>query len=318
MGWASATPRAPAARPTSRRSWWPTPPRPGSWRRALDRGRPARCAPATAAWPCPTGSRCRRTGRGHRATWPGRATSTGGAAPRVRPRTPTSGWRSRSRPPGPPPAAGDSGADSGAGARQVAAVLRHHGGGPWGSPGAAADEVEGLPPAVVDRLGTGVSLCMHLRGIQATTSSLITWLPRDPDQTVRGWVAPGNPCVSVFVPTFGVAGIAPELADPATWDRFAALAGPGRAEPGARRRPGPGGPGRDPRRAGPDRSRAVGRGRRRRRWRPHHAGALGERAVVPHRAGTGRPRRLTLSHPPPTMRPWLCRCASSGSVGSPP
>ena len=120
-------------------------------------------------------------------------------------------------------AAAGAGAGSGGGPRQVAATLRHHGARPWGAPGGPVDDVDGLPPAVIDRRGTGVSLCMHLRGIQATTSSLITWLPRDRDRSVRGWVAPGNPCVSVFVPTFGVDGIAPELADPATWARFAAL-----------------------------------------------------------------------------------------------
>ena len=107
--------------------------------------------------------------------------------------------------------------------RQVAAVLRHHGTGVWGAPGHPGDEVGTLPPAVIDRLGTGVSVCMHLTGVQATTSSMITWLPRDPGQALRSWVAPGNPCVSVFVPTFGVDGLAPELADGATWDRFRRL-----------------------------------------------------------------------------------------------
>jgi hypothetical protein len=113
--------------------------------------------------------------------------------------------------------------DADAGARALAALLRHHGTAPWGRPGDDPVEVAGLPPAVVDRLGTGVSLCMHLDGIQATTSSMIASLPRDPDEPLRAWVAPGNPCVAVFVPTFGLTGVAPELAEPTTWHRFEAL-----------------------------------------------------------------------------------------------
>jgi hypothetical protein len=66
-------------------------------------------------------------------------------------------------------------------------------------------------------------LCMHLDGIQATTASLIASLPLDPFEPLRAWVAPGNPCVTVFVPTFGVDGVAPELADAGTWHRFEAL-----------------------------------------------------------------------------------------------
>ena len=109
------------------------------------------------------------------------------------------------------------------GPREVAAVLRHHGERAWGRPGNDPDDVAGLPPAVIDRLGTGVSLCMHLHDVQATTSSMISWLPADPDRVVRGWVASGSPCVSVFVPTFGTDGVAPELAAPATWERFRQL-----------------------------------------------------------------------------------------------
>jgi len=110
-----------------------------------------------------------------------------------------------------------------AGARDLAALLRHHGTAGWGRPGDDPSDVSGLPPAVVDRLGTGVSLCMHLDGIQATTSSMIASLPRDPAEPLRAWVAPGNPCVTVFVPTFGLTGVAPELAATGTWHRFEAL-----------------------------------------------------------------------------------------------
>jgi secernin len=122
------------------------------------------------------------------------------------------------------PEAGAHGAT--AGARELAALLRHHGERAWGRPGsdpADVADVAGLPPAVVDRLGTGVSLCMHLTGVQATTSAMIASLPRSGDEPMRAWVAPGNPCVTVFVPTFGTDGVAAELADPLTWHRFEAL-----------------------------------------------------------------------------------------------
>ncbi len=116
----------------------------------------------------------------------------------------------------------DDGASSGA--RELAAVLRDHGGERWGRPGVdGASTATALPPAVIDRLGTGVSLCMHLTGVQATTSSMIASLPRHPEEPVRGWWAPGNPCVAVFVPTFGLDGAAPELAVASTWHRFEAL-----------------------------------------------------------------------------------------------
>ena len=37
-----------------------------------------------------------------------------------------------------------------------------------------------LPPAVIDRPGTGVSVCLHLTGVQATTAAMIVSLPRRP------------------------------------------------------------------------------------------------------------------------------------------
>jgi hypothetical protein len=64
---------------------------------------------------------------------------------------------------------------------------------------------------------------MHLSEVQATTSSMIVSLSRSPDEPLRGWFAPGNPCVAGFVPTFGVDGIAPELGHASTWHRFEAL-----------------------------------------------------------------------------------------------
>ncbi len=110
-----------------------------------------------------------------------------------------------------------------AGARELAVLLRHHGADAWGRPGDDPVQTSGLPPAVIDRLGTGVSLCLHLDDVQATTASMIASLPRDQSEPLRAWVAPGNPCVTVFVPTFGVDGVAPELAQAATWHRFETL-----------------------------------------------------------------------------------------------
>ena len=44
-----------------------------------------------------------------------------------------------------------------------------------------------------------------------------------PGEPLRAWVAPGSPCVSVFVPVFPLDGVPPELGDPRTWRTFAAL-----------------------------------------------------------------------------------------------
>ncbi len=111
-------------------------------------------------------------------------------------------------------------------AADLAGVLRDHGGRPWGRPGDDAGMIAPLPPPVIDRSGTGVSVCMHLRHVQATTAAMVASLPRDPAEPVRVWVALGSPCTSVFVPAmpFGAGGgVPPELGDEATWQRFRAL-----------------------------------------------------------------------------------------------
>lgn len=91
----------------------------------------------------------------------------------------------------------------------LAAHLRDHGGS------------DRLPEKFTED-GVGVTVCMHLRGFQNTTSSIIAELPADPAHPLRAWVAPGQPCVSVFVPVFPPH-IPPALADPATWHAFASL-----------------------------------------------------------------------------------------------
>jgi secernin len=115
--------------------------------------------------------------------------------------------------PGPPPTPAD-----------LVGALRDHDGTRWGRPG-DGEQVAPLPPAVVDRQGTGVSVCMHLTGVQATTASMVASLPRD-DEPIRVWVSLGSPCVGVFVPAFpfdraagGEPGVAPELADERNWQR---------------------------------------------------------------------------------------------------
>ncbi len=110
------------------------------------------------------------------------------------------------------------------------AVLRHHGGHAWGDPDElGGTDIDPLPPAIIDRAGTGVSVCMHLSDVQATTASMIVSLPRDPDVGVRAWVSLGSPCVGVAIPVFPFdhdddgPGVAPDLTRPATWLRLAAL-----------------------------------------------------------------------------------------------
>jgi secernin len=106
--------------------------------------------------------------------------------------------------------------------RILAAQMRHHGEGPWGAPGGDPGTVSPVPAAALPD-GTGVSICLHARGYQATASSMIVELPADPDVPLRAWVAPGSPCASVFVPVFPSVGVPRELGDPGVWKRFAAL-----------------------------------------------------------------------------------------------
>jgi len=63
-----------------------------------------------------------------------------------------------------------------------------------GDPGPPADGAAG-------RLDGDVG-CMHLHDYMNTTSAMICELPQAGGGPLRTWVAPGNPCVSIFVPTF--------------------------------------------------------------------------------------------------------------------
>lgn len=71
--------------------------------------------------------------------------------------------------------------------------------------------------------GKSISICMHLRGFQNTTSSIITELPADPGRPLRAWVAPGQPCTSVYLPVFPPHAVPAVLGEPETWHAFEAL-----------------------------------------------------------------------------------------------
>jgi len=106
--------------------------------------------------------------------------------------------------------------------RILAAQMRHHGERPWAPPSGDPTPVS-APPAASMPDGTGVTVCMHVRGYQATASSLIAELPSDTGRSVRAWVAPGSPCVSVYVPVFPPDGVPRELGDAGVWKRFLTL-----------------------------------------------------------------------------------------------
>jgi secernin len=106
--------------------------------------------------------------------------------------------------------------------RILAAQMRHHGERPWAPPGGDPTSIS-APPAAAMPDGTGVTICMHVRGYQATASSMIVELPSDPGPPVRAWVAPGSPCVSVYVPVFPSVGMPRELGDADVWKRLLTL-----------------------------------------------------------------------------------------------
>jgi hypothetical protein len=87
-------------------------------------------------------------------------------------------------------------------AAATAAHLRDHGTGAWGAPG--LDGPVGLPPAGVGADGSGITVCMHVRGAVVTAASMIAELPTDlaDGAPVRVFVAAGSPCASIYVPAF--------------------------------------------------------------------------------------------------------------------
>jgi secernin len=119
-------------------------------------------------------------------------------------------------------AAGLHEAGSSTSAADAVATLRHHGHAAWGAPGSDARITSPVPTGVDDDWN-GVTVCMHLADYQATTASTVAWLPRDPEELLRAWLALGSPCASVYIPVFPPFGVPSELSDPETWHRFATL-----------------------------------------------------------------------------------------------
>ena len=117
----------------------------------------------------------------------------------------------------------ESSAPGGVTPAATAAHLRDHGSGPWGAPGARGP-VHG-PPRGVGEDCSGVSVCMHVRGVSVTAGSMIAELPsRIADGApLRVYVAQGSPCASIYVPAFArtAAGpppfVPPELSGEELW-----------------------------------------------------------------------------------------------------
>ena len=116
----------------------------------------------------------------------------------------------------------------------AAGMLRDHGTGPWGAPGAPADPAPPPPPAELGEDWSGVTVCMHVRGYQCTTASLIADLPSSPGAPLRAWASLGTPCTGLFLPVAllrepaGAGGrvravVPAVLGDAAAWRSFAAL-----------------------------------------------------------------------------------------------
>jgi secernin len=111
--------------------------------------------------------------------------------------------------------------------RHVVGHLRDHGTGPWGEPATMSSSTDAAtavpPPSHVRADGTGVTICMHARRYMATTASMVAYLPRPGTGPLRSWVAAGSPCVSVYVPLFGVPDLTPGMLDDRLWQAGADL-----------------------------------------------------------------------------------------------
>jgi secernin len=106
------------------------------------------------------------------------------------------------------------------------ATLRDHGQGPWGAPtasgssGSSADAaVSPVPDGLAPEFG-GVTVCMHVGELQATTAAIVVDLRADAPP--RAWACLGSPCAGVFIPFFPPV-VPTALSDPAQWQRFARL-----------------------------------------------------------------------------------------------
>jgi secernin len=133
----------------------------------------------------------------------------------------------------------DAASSGGLTAAATAAHLRDHGTGPWGAPGSPGPAQP--PPHGIGTRPGGVTVCMHVRGLCVTTASMIAELPQAVAEgaPLRVFVAPGSPCVSIYVPAFPrtVAGPAPfvpaELSGEELWHAADALRARVEDDPGA-------------------------------------------------------------------------------------
>ncbi len=120
----------------------------------------------------------------------------------------------------------------------VAAHLRDHGRGPWGSPGSIG---KAQPPPAGPADPGRASVCMHVPQRSVTAASFIAVLPSGVAEgaPLRVYVALGSPCTSIYVPAFPrtVAGPPPfvpfELSGEPMWRAADALRQRVDAEPGA-------------------------------------------------------------------------------------
>jgi hypothetical protein len=115
----------------------------------------------------------------------------------------------------------------------VMAALRDHGTGPWGAPG---DATAVPPPTDPGPDHRGVTVCMHVAGLQNTTASMVVAVgvdEHDAGPRIRVWAALGNPCVSVYVPVPFGGPVPPMVGTEDAWWRVARLRDRIERDPGA-------------------------------------------------------------------------------------
>jgi len=99
------------------------------------------------------------------------------------------------------------------------ATQRFHGTVPWGAPG--RHDMSEPPPSELGEDLSGITVCMHIPGYQATTAAMVCALPED-DAPIRVWACLGSPCCGIYVP-FEFPHVPAVLSDPAIVTRFADL-----------------------------------------------------------------------------------------------
>jgi len=102
---------------------------------------------------------------------------------------------------------------------EAVATQRFHGTVPWGAPGRGDTPVS--PPSDLGDDLSGITVCMHIPGYQATTAAMVCSIPAH-GGPIRVWGCLGSPCCGVYVP-FVFPDVPAVLADPSTAARFAAL-----------------------------------------------------------------------------------------------